>query len=70
MTHTGTIKWFNPDKGYDFIKPDSGKQDIFIHISALQIVGLDNLNDNQKIEYEIIEKRGKKSAGNIKKLNM
>ena len=66
MTYTGTVKWFNPDKGYDFIKPDNGKQDIFIHISALQTAGLDNLSDNQKIEYKIIEEKGKKSAGNIK----
>ena len=70
MTYTGTVKWFNPDKGYGFIKPDNGKQDVFIHFSALQIAGLDNLNDNQKIEYKIVEERGKKSASNIKKLNM
>ena len=70
MTYTGRVKWFNPDKSYGFIKPDNGKQDIFIHISALQTAGLDNLNDNQKIEYEIVEERGKKSVGNIKKLNM
>lgn len=66
MTYTGRVKWFNPDKGYGFIKPDNGKQDIFLHISALQIAGLDNLDDNQKIEYEIIEEKGRKSAGNIK----
>ena len=66
MTYTGTVKWFSPDKGYGFIKPDNGKQDIFIHISALQTAGLDNLNDNQKIEYKIVEEKGKKSAGNIK----
>ena len=66
MTHTSTVKWFSPDKGYGFIKPDDGKQDIFIHISALQTAGLDNLNYNQKIEYEIIEEKGKKSTGNIK----
>ena len=66
MTYTGTVKWFNPDKGYGFIKPDNGKQDIFIHISALQTAGLDNLNDNQKVEYKIVEERGKKSAGSIK----
>ena len=61
MTHTDTVKWVSPDKGYGFIKPDSGKQDIFIHISALQTAGLDNLNDNQKIEYEIIEEKSRKS---------
>ena len=66
MTYTGIVKWFNPDKGYGFIKPDNGKQDIFIHISALKTAGLNNLSDNQKIEYEIVEERGKKSAGNIK----
>ena len=70
MIYTGTVKWFNRDKGYGFIKSDNRKQDVFIHISALQTAGLDNLNDNQKIEYEIVEERGKKSAGNIKKLNM
>lgn len=66
ISYTGTVKWFSLDKGYGFIKPDNGKQDIFIHISALQKVGLNNLNDNQKIEYEIIEEKGKKSAGSIK----
>ena len=65
-SYTGIVKWFSPDKGYGFIKPDNGKQDIFIHISALQTAGIDNLNDNQKIEYEIVEEKGKKSAGNIK----
>ena len=57
MTHKGTVKWFSSD---------NDKQDMFIHISALQTAGLDNLNDNQKIEYEIVEEKGKKSAGNIK----
>ena len=66
MTYIGTVKWFNPDKGYGFIKPDNGKQDVFIHISDLKTAGLDNLNDNQKVEYEIVEEKGKKSAGNIK----
>ena len=70
MTYTGTVKWFNPDKGYGFIKPDNGKQDVFIHISALQTAGLDNLNDNQKVEYEIVEEKGTKSASNVKKLNI
>ena len=68
MTYTGTVKWFSPDKGYGFIKPDNDKQDVFIHISALQPAGLDNLNDNQKIEYELVEEKGKKSASNIKLL--
>ena len=59
MIYTGTVKWFSTDKGYSFIKPDNGKQDIFIHISALKAAGLDSLDDNQKIEYEIVEERVK-----------
>lgn len=66
MIHIRTVKWFNPDKGYGFIKPNNGKQDVFVHISALQVTGLDNLDDNQKLEYELVEERGKKSASNIK----
>jgi len=68
MIQNGIVKWFNPDKGYGFIRPDNGKQDVFIHISVVKAAGLDNLDDNQKIEYEIIEEKGKKSAGNIKLL--
>lgn len=68
MIYTGTIKWFNPDKGYGFIKPDNGKQDVFLHISALKTIGLDTVDEDQKLEYEIIEAKGKKSASNIKVL--
>ena len=66
MTYSGTIKSFSPDEGYGFIKPDNRKQDVFIYISAFQTIGLDNINYNQKVEYEIVEERGKKSACNIK----
>ena len=68
ITYTGRVKWFNLDKGYGFIKPDNDIQDVFIHITALKSSVIDNLNDNQKIEYEIVEEKGKKSAGNIKLL--
>lgn len=62
----GTVKWFNPTKGYGFIKPDVGNQDVFVHISAVERAGLSTLNENQKIEYELVENRGKTSAENLK----
>jgi CspA family cold shock protein len=68
MKNNGTVKWFNPDKGYGFITPDDGRHDVFLHISALKAAGLENLDDNQRIEYEVIEEKGKKSASNIQLL--
>ncbi len=62
----GIVKWFNPTKGYGFIKPDVGNQDVFVHISAVEHAGLSTLNENQKIEYELVENRGKASAENLK----
>lgn len=63
---TGTVKWFNPDKGYGFIQPDTGGSDVFVHVSAVEAAGLRTLNDNQKISYEMIEdRRGRSSAGNL-----
>ncbi|MDA8966702.1 cold-shock protein [Planktomarina temperata] len=49
---TGTVKWFNADKGYGFIAPDNGGEDVFVHITAVQRAGLDGLNDNQKVSFE------------------
>jgi CspA family cold shock protein len=66
MIYTGTVKWFNPDKGYGFIKPNDAKKDVFIHISTLKAAGLDDLDDNQKLEYELVEEKGRKAASNIK----
>ena len=68
MIHTGTVKWFNKTKGYGFIKPNNSTQDVFIHISALKAAGIPDLDENQKIEYEIAEEKGKQSATNIKLL--
>jgi len=60
---TGTVKWFNPDKGYGFIQPDDGGKDVFVHISAVEQSGLRNLQEGQKIAYEVIaDKRTGKSA--------
>jgi len=64
---TGTVKWFNPDKGYGFIQPDTGGSDVFVHISAVEAAGLKTLNDNAKITYEMVEdRRGRSSAGDLK----
>jgi CspA family cold shock protein len=64
---TGTVKWFNPTKGYGFIQPSDGGKDVFVHISAVERAGLSNLQENSKIEYEVVTGRnGKSSAENLK----
>ena len=63
----GTVKWFNPSKGYGFIEPSDGGKDVFIHISALERAGIGSLNEGQKIEYEVVVGRnGKSAADNVK----
>jgi len=63
---TGTVKWFNPTKGYGFIAPDNGNSDVFVHISAVEKAGLNGLKEGQKLEYEIATNKGKDSAANLK----
>ncbi|GEC16236.1 cold-shock protein [Nitrobacter winogradskyi] len=62
----GTVKWFNPTKGYGFIKPTTGDRDVFVQISAVERAGLSTLDENQTIEYDLVENRGKTSAENLK----
>ena len=65
---TGTVKWFNSQKGFGFIQPDAGGPDVFAHISAVERAGLYGLNEGQKISYEVVADRrsGKSSADNLK----
>ena len=63
---TGTVKWFNRTKGYGFIQPESGEQDVFVHVSAVEKAGLDTLVEGQRVSYDVVDERGKKAAGNLK----
>jgi len=65
---TGTVKWFNATKGYGFIQPDDGGKDVFVHISAVEQAGMRELNEGQKVTYDIVadKRTGKSSAGNLR----
>ncbi len=62
----GTVKWFNPNKGYGFIQPEDGSKDVFVHISALERAGIQSLNEGQKVSFETATNKGKISAANLK----
>ncbi len=66
----GTVKWFNGQKGFGFIQPDDGSQDVFVHISAVERAGLQGLNEGQRVSYEVVANRktGKSSAENLRVL--
>ena len=65
--NTGTVKWFNSTKGFGFIQPDNGSQDVFVHISAVERAGMRGLTEGQKIQYDIVQDKrsGKSSADNL-----
>jgi CspA family cold shock protein len=65
---TGTVKWFNSQKGFGFIQPEDGSKDVFVHISAVERAGMSALNEGQKVSYDIVadRKTGKSSAENLK----
>lgn len=62
----GTVKWFNPTKGYGFIAPEAGGNDVFVHISAVEKAGLSTLNEGQRVSFDLASKNGKTSAANLK----
>ena len=61
----GTVKWFNSEKGYGFIKPETGGKDVFVHISDVQRAGLTSLDEGQRLSYELQDNRGRVSAVNL-----
>lgn len=67
MSQKGTVKWFNATKGFGFIQPDEGSQDVFVHISAVERAGLNTLNEGQKVTFEVEKDKrsGKSSAVNL-----
>jgi CspA family cold shock protein len=62
----GTVKWFDPKKGFGFIQPESGGPDVFVHISAVNASGMNSLNEGQKISFDVVTERGKAAAANLK----
>lgn len=65
---TGVVKWFNPTKRFGFIQPDNGGSDIFVHMTAVEAAGLHGLDENQKVQYDLEDSKGKTSAVNLKLL--
>jgi CspA family cold shock protein len=64
---TGTVKWFNPNKGFGFIEPNDGGKDVFVHITAVEKSGIGTLAEGQTIEYDVQAERGKEAAVNLRK---
>ena len=62
---TGSVKWFNAQKGFGFIQPSDGSKDVFVHISAVERAGLSNLAEGQKLTYDVVNDRGKSAAENL-----
>jgi len=65
---TGTVKFFNLQRGFGFIQPDDGGKDVFVHISAVERAGMRSLNEGQKLKYDVVSERGKSAAANLQNL--
>jgi CspA family cold shock protein len=63
---TGTVKWFNAQRGYGFIQPSDGSKDVFVHVTAVQSAGMDTLTEGQKLSFEVTNERGKPAATNLR----
>jgi len=61
----GTVKWFNPTKGYGFIQPEDGSRDVFVHVSAVERAGLGSLTEGQRVSFDVVTERGKQAAANL-----
>ncbi|MGB5210326.1 MAG: cold-shock protein [Gammaproteobacteria bacterium] len=62
----GTVKWFDPAKGFGFIQPESGDKDVFVHVSAVERSGMGSLAEGQRVSYDVVTERGKQAADNLK----
>ena len=62
----GTVKWFNPQKGFGFIQPENGGSDVFVHMTAVEAAGFRSLNEGQKVTFDVVTERGKAAAANLK----
>ncbi len=62
----GTVKWFTPAKGFGFIQPETGDNDVFVHVSAVEAAGMGTLTEGQRVSYDVVSERGKTAAGNLK----
>ena len=62
----GIVKWFNPTKGFGFIQPEDGGNDVFVHVTAVEAAGLNGLNEGQRVSFEITTQRGKSAASDLK----
>ncbi len=62
---TGTVKWFDPTKGFGFIQPEGGERDVFVHITAVQEAGMETLAEGQRVSFDVVENRGRSAAGNL-----
>jgi CspA family cold shock protein len=66
MMASGTVKWFNAQKGFGFIEPTDGGKDVFLHVSAVERAGMSTVNEGQKVTYDVVNERGKDAAANLK----